>query len=79
MNVLADTQILVWSLDTNSSLSNRYKEILLDVSNRIVVSQISLMELVIKKAIGKLPDFIPAINDLADNWLKNGYEIFAVI
>ncbi len=33
------------------------------------------MELVIKKFIGKLPDFVPAIDQVAATWLKNGYEI----
>jgi PIN domain nuclease of toxin-antitoxin system len=75
MNILADTQILVWSLDINSPLSNRYREILQDTENRIVVSHISLMELVIKKSIGKLPGFVPDITEVAAAWLKNGYEI----
>ena len=49
MNILADTQILIWSFDANSPLSAQHKKILEDTSNRIFVSQISLMELAIKK------------------------------
>jgi PIN domain nuclease of toxin-antitoxin system len=75
MDILADTQILVWSLDINSPLSKRQREILQDTGNRIVASHISLMELAIKKSIGKLPDFIPDINRVVEIWLENGYEI----
>lgn len=75
MNILADTQILVWSLDINSPLSTQQREILQDTENRIFASHISLMELVIKKSVGKLPDFVPDINQVAALWLKNGYEI----
>lgn len=57
MNILADTHIVVWSLDINSPLSDRHREILQDTGNSIVTSHVSLMELAIKKSIGKLPDF----------------------
>ena len=79
MNILADTHILVWSLDVNSPLSNHHREILRDGSNRIVVSHISLMELVIKKSVGKLPDFVPDINRVAERWVENGYEILPLL
>jgi len=75
MNILADTQIVVWSLDVNSPLSKRHREILDDTGNSVFTSYISLMELAIKKAIGKLPGFVPNINEAADLWIKNGYEI----
>ncbi len=75
MNILADTHIIIWSLDINSPLSNRHRKILQDPGNRIVASYISLMELVVKKSIGKLPEFLPDVNEIAGEWLKNGYEI----
>ncbi len=75
MNILADTQILVWSLDVNSPLSKTHRDILANAGNKIFTSYISLMELVIKKAIGKLPDFVPEIDEVAALWMKNGYEI----
>ncbi len=75
MNILADTHIVVWSLDINSPLSARHREILQDTRNRIVTSYVSLMELAIKKTIGKLPDFVPQLKEIASVWLKNGFEI----
>ena len=74
MNILLDTQILIWSFDINSPLSKYHKEILEDPSNTIFVSQISLMELAIKKNINKLPDFIPDIKEVIDQLLVNGFE-----
>ena len=75
MTILADTQILVWSLDVDSPLSTKHRAILADAGNKVFTSHIRLMELVIKKAIGKLPDFVPNINEVAALWMKNGYEI----
>ncbi|HTE00316.1 MAG TPA: type II toxin-antitoxin system VapC family toxin [Mucilaginibacter sp.] len=75
MNILVDTQILVWSFDIHSPLSNQHRELLEDSSNKIFVSQISLMELAIKKNINKLPDFIPDIRTVADQLLNNRFEL----
>ena len=58
MNFFDDKHIVVWSLDINSLLSDRYIEIREDTRNRIVTSHVSLLELAIKKSIGKLPDFV---------------------
>ncbi|HEY5326697.1 MAG TPA: PIN domain-containing protein [Mucilaginibacter sp.] len=66
MDILLDTQILVWSFDVNSPLSKQHEALLEDISNRIFVSQVSLMELAIKKNINKLPDFVPDIRMVAD-------------
>jgi PIN domain nuclease of toxin-antitoxin system len=71
MNILIDTQILVWSFDVNSPLSKQYKQLLEDNSNTIFVSQISLMELAIKKNINKLPGFVPDVKIVADQLLSN--------
>lgn len=75
MDILIDTQILIWSFDINSPLSKKHKSLLEDTSNRIFVSQISLMELAIKKNINKLPGFIPDIKDVSDQLLNNGFEL----
>lgn len=75
MDILIDTQILVWSFDIHSPLSDQYKELLQDSTNRIVVSQISLMELAIKKNINKLPNFMPDIRIIAEQLLSNGFEL----
>ena len=75
MDILVDTQILVWSFDINSPLNSAHKQLLEDASNNIFVSQISLMELAIKKNIDKLPDFVPTIEDVKTQLLSNGFEL----
>ena len=75
MNLLIDTQILIWSFDVYSPLSKLHKNLLEDNANRILVSQVSLMELAIKKNINKLPDFVPDIKMVANQLLNNGFEL----
>ena len=75
MNILLDTQILIWSFDINSPLSDQHKKLLEDTSNKIFVSQISLMELAIKKNINKLPGFVPDLKKVVDQLVKIGFEI----
>ena len=75
MDILIDTQILVWSFDIHSPLTKQHKELLEDTSNRIFASQISLMELAIKKSLNKLPDFVPDISVVKDQLLINGFEL----
>ncbi|SHN35738.1 type II toxin-antitoxin system VapC family toxin [Mucilaginibacter sp. OK098] len=78
MDLLVDTQILIWSFDIYSPLSKLHKELLEDTANQIFVSQISLMELAIKKNINKLPDFIPEIKELTTQLLTNGFELLSL-
>lgn len=75
MNILADTQIVVWSLDNSSPLSIKHRQLLQDSNNIVFISYVSLMELEIKKAIGKLPDFVPEICSVAEKWVENGFKI----
>jgi PIN domain nuclease of toxin-antitoxin system len=49
MNILVDTHILIWVLDEQNQLSKQRKELLEDYSNTVFLSQVSLMELVIKE------------------------------
>jgi PIN domain nuclease of toxin-antitoxin system len=75
MNILVDTQILIWSFDVNSPLFAQHKKLLEDNANRIFVSQISLMELAIKKNINKLPGFVPDLKVVVDQLVSNGFEL----
>jgi len=75
MNLLIDTQVLIWSFDAFSPLSKLHKELLEDSSNSVFVSQISLMEISIKKNIKKLPDFVPDIRKVVDQLLTIGFDL----
>ena len=67
--------ILIWILDEQQQLSKPRRKLLADYSNSVYLSQISLMELAIKKNLNKLPDIIPEISIVANNWISNGFEI----
>ena len=44
MNVLLDTQIVLWVLENNSNLPNAARSILDDLENQLYVSSISIWE-----------------------------------
>ena len=70
MNYLVDTHILLWSFLDTGKLSNEIKTILLDKSNEIYYSPISLWEISIKYGLKKLSlnggtpdDFLAELNN----------------
>jgi len=63
---LIDTQILIWTLETPSKVSNQIKEILEDLDNEIFISQISLFEISIKTSIGKIK-----VDRKINDWVKS--------
>lgn len=50
MNLLLDTHILIWALNEDPRLSNKAKELILDVNNVIYYSSVSIWEISIKHA-----------------------------
>ena len=54
MNLLLDTHTLIWALEDNSSLSALARVAIVDGENMVFVSAVSVWEISIKKALGKL-------------------------
>lgn len=54
MNILLDTHALIWALEDNPRLSAKAREAIIDGANTVFVSSISVWEINIKKALGKL-------------------------
>ena len=54
MNLLLDTHILIWALENNPALSKKSREAIIDGNNLVFVSTVSVWEISIKKAMGKL-------------------------
>ncbi len=54
MNLLLDTHVLLWWLDDNITLLTHAKEAIADGSNMVFVSAVSIWEIRIKHALGKL-------------------------
>jgi len=69
MNLLLDTHILIWALENNPLLSSKARDAIIEGNNIIFVSTVSVWEISIKKAMGKLqvPDNLYIIyGDLND-------------
>ncbi len=52
MQYLIDTQIIIWYYD--ESLSSINRDLLIDMNNEVLISNISLFEIAIKLGLGKL-------------------------
>ena len=70
MNLILDTNIILWWLEDNSNLSRKYRSAISDTDNICYVSAASIWEISIKRAIGKLE--IPA--DYLDLLLNQGFN-----
>jgi PIN domain nuclease of toxin-antitoxin system len=54
MNLLLDTHVLIWALENNSKLSEQARSAIIDGHNLVFVSTASMLEIAIKKSLGKL-------------------------
>jgi PIN domain nuclease of toxin-antitoxin system len=63
---LIDTHIAIWTLENNNKLSKIQKDILENLENVIFLSQISLIEIAIKKKLGKLPNVPYSVFELIE-------------
>ncbi|QJW91400.1 type II toxin-antitoxin system VapC family toxin [Spirosoma taeanense] len=75
MNVLIDTQILIWIQENNSAVSATARAVLTNPENRIYISKISFFELAIKLKIGKLPGFQITIDELIRQTVQDGINV----
>jgi PIN domain nuclease of toxin-antitoxin system len=75
MKILIDTHILLWSLFDTKRLTTKYLKLLSDRSNAIFVSAISLWEISLKYALGKLELKGVTPDELMPYILKSGFEI----
>ncbi len=75
MNVLIDTQILIWYQLYDPKLHANIYDLLTRLENIIYVSQISLVEIAIKQKIGKLPELDASISTLASLIEQDGFIV----
>jgi PIN domain nuclease of toxin-antitoxin system len=54
MKILLDTHILLWALTADRKLSAEAAKLLKDTNNEVLVSSVSLWEISIKHALGRL-------------------------
>lgn len=70
---LLDTQYLIWFEDNNANIPLSKLDIIIDASNTIYFSQISLFEIAIKQQIGKLPHFQASIQEVYEEAVKQHF------
>lgn len=54
MRVLLDTHIVLWWLEDHPRLSRKIRKLVSDGNNQVLVSAVTLWEIAIKQALGKL-------------------------
>ncbi len=54
MNLLLDTHVLIWALENNPGISDSAREAIVDGENLVFASAVSVWEISVKKAMGKL-------------------------
>jgi PIN domain nuclease of toxin-antitoxin system len=78
MNYLLDTHTCIWAIADQNKLSQKVIEILKNHNNSFWVSKISLLEVVIKIKIGKLPDFKTPFPEFVRSVYLSGYEMLPI-
>ena len=71
---LLDTHILLWWLSDDKKLSKKRKDLIIKPVNHIVVSTVSIWEIVIKKSLNKLT----APDNLKEVLQENNFEILMI-
>ena len=75
MKLLLDTHALLWWLSDDAKLGAKARALIEDPANEIVVSVVSLWEIVVKKRIGKLD---ADIEQIADAVQADGFFVISV-
>jgi PIN domain nuclease of toxin-antitoxin system len=78
MQYLIDTQIVIWFQLFDKRLKSTVYELLIDGTNTIFVSQVSLFEIAIKQKIGKIPELGKRVTELIELIKKDGFDILPI-
>jgi len=78
MDILIDTQILIWLGLLHPSLTKKTQELLTDTNNRVFVPELALLEISIKQKVGKLPQLTWDTNTIERQIIKDGFETMPV-
>lgn len=70
MDYLLDTQVMIWILTNPKKLPQNILQIVEEPTNNISVSSISLIEVVIKQAVQKIPEFTATTSEIIEQLSK---------
>ncbi len=72
---LLDTHILLWWLSNDQKLAPKIRNLISKPNNHIIISTVSIWEIIIKKSLGKLK--VP--DNLKEVIIANDFEILPII
>lgn len=75
MKLLLDTHALLWWLGDDEQLGPRARELIEDPANDILISVVSLWEIVVKSRVGKL---LADIRDITDAIPRAGFVLLEI-
>jgi PIN domain nuclease of toxin-antitoxin system len=75
LKVLLDTHALLWWLTDDSQLGTQARDLVADPSNDILVSVVSLWEIVVKVRVGKLEADIEEVSEAIE---RGGFTLLAI-
>lgn len=78
MNLLIDTQLLLWTAGQTARMPRRAAELIDDPSSDLFFSVVSVWEIAIKRGLNR-PDFVVEPRVLRRNLLDAGYEELPVL
>lgn len=78
MKFLLDPHCLIWFQEDNSKIPGQVMKEIQDKDNTILYSQISLFEIAIKQAIGKLPLFKANIAQVNAQAITDGFTFLPI-
>ncbi len=78
MRLIIDTQILIWLLLLDKSLTKPIQELLTDADNDVFIPHICLFEIAIKQKTGKLPELTWPTNTIVKQLIRDGFELLSV-
>lgn len=78
MQLLIDTQILIWFQLGHNQLNPTISDILSDRHNEIYVSDVSLYEITIKQTVGKLDGFSASLEQIIEVANQDNFRFVAL-
>ena len=79
MRMLVDTQILIWLLLLDKSLSKAIRELITDVDNDVLVPpHLCLYEIAVKQKIGKLSQLSWLTSVIENQLIQDGFELLPI-
>lgn len=75
MNILLDTHFLIWAIGDTKKLHKSERDILMDSQNGVFVSVVSVWEVSIKSAIGKMEMKPERVVTLPEDIQNAGFEV----